>query len=564
MLTRETTVNYLEILQSTPAAQVGAGRNNLLIKSTGKFYTPKFLGERLVDTVLTVVSRIEHNGELAVIDPFCGDGRLIVWLLERASIFPCLTNRSWRIEIWDCDEQAVIQAKQAIEQTANHLGISFTLKAFVHDGFAYFLSQFRNRQPCSEFQFDITITNPPWEVVKPDRRDIKILDEQTESIYIDSLRKLSKKLQRNFPLSTPRKMFAGWGVNLARVGLEVAVHLTKTHGVTGIVSPASFLSDQNSETLRKWLLTNHAIKYIDYFPAETRLFEGVDQDCVNITIQVNSPRQKTFIYKFDKHLQCIEYHQELQLPEKLLKSNNHVIPVSSNKSQLNYLIRFSELQTLGDLQGNCEGQLWTGRELDETGHTSYLSLQGYYPFLKGKMIERLTSINQPSLFIHPENGPSIPPSVKYPRIVWRDVSRPTQKRRVQATIIPENWVTGNSLGVAHFRTNDFSRLYPLLGIMSSLPFEFQVRSMLSTAHVSVGVLRKTRIPPITPELTTKLVLMVERRLAGDLAAELEIEIVVAQAYGLEREDLAEIMKSFPKLTLEERQNLLDHPRWGKL
>jgi hypothetical protein len=115
--------------------------------------------------------------------------------------------------------------------------------------------------------------------------------------------------------------------------------------------------------------------------------------------------------------------------------------------------------------------------------------------------------------------------------------------------------------VAHFRTNDLSKLYTLLGIMSSLPFEFQVRSMLSTAHVSVGVLRKTRIPSITYDLTERLVPLVERKLAGDLAAEMEIEIVMAQAYGLERDDLAEIMDSFPKLLPEERQNLLDHQMW---
>jgi Alw26I/Eco31I/Esp3I family type II restriction m6 adenine DNA methyltransferase len=554
-------VNHLEILQSTPAAQVGLGRDNLLIKTTGKFYTPKFIGERLVDSVLTVASRTENTGELSVIDPFCGDGRLIVWLLERVLIFPSLTNRSWRIEIWDCDEQAVIQAKQAIEKMANYIGINFTLSAFSHDSFAYFISQFRGRQTDNKPQFDITITNPPWEVIKPDRRDLERLDEQTESMYIESLRALSQKLKNNFPLSMPRKMFAGWGINLARIGLEVATHLTTNHGVTGIVSPISFLSDQNSEPLRKWLLTNHAIKYIDYFPSESRLFEGVDQTCVNITIQANNPGQKTFTYKFDKDLSCIEYHQELNLSESFLKSNSYVIPVYSNQSQLNHLLKFSELETLGDLQGNDEGQLWTGRELDETGHTSYLSLKGYYPFIKGKMIERLTRVNQPSMFIDPDKKLNIPPSVKYPRIVWRDVSRTTQKRRVQATIIPKNWVTGNSLGVAHFRTDNFSKLYTLLGIMSSLPFEFQVRSMLSTSHVSVGVLRKTRIPPITSELTTKLVPMIERKLAGDVTAEVEIEIVVAKAYGLDSQGLAEIMQSFPKLTPEECQNLLDHPMW---
>jgi Alw26I/Eco31I/Esp3I family type II restriction m6 adenine DNA methyltransferase len=555
-------MNHLEILQSVPATQVGSGRDNLLVKTTGKFYTPKFIGERLVDTVLTLASRLQSDRKISIIDPFCGDGRLISWFLERASIYPEFLNRVWQIEIWDFDYEAVIQAEESIKKIAGSIGIEFTLSSSVHDSFDYFASQFKYAKD-SKSKFDIAITNPPWEVVRPDRRDIAMLDKKTESVYVNALRDFSKSLEKNFPLSVPRKMFSGWGMNLARVGLEITIKLTKENGIAGIVSPASFLSDQNSETLRKWLLSNHTIKYIDYFPAEARLFDGVDQACSNLTIHVGRPKNKTFIYKFEKNLQYSEYHQELNLPEKFLESNAYIIPVSSNKSQLDILIRFSKLNTLGDLQGNEEGLLWTGRELDETGHSKFLSPLGKHPFLKGKMIERLTKVDQPSLFVHPEKGPSIPPSVKYPRLVWRDVSRPTQKRRVQATIIPKGWVTGNSLGVAHFWGNDLEKLYTLLGVISSLPFEFQVRSMLSTAHVSVGVLRKARIPLITSELSNALAPLVERKLRGDSNAEVEIEVVMAKAYGLNPTDLVEVMHSFPKLTVEERKYLIEHPRWNK-
>ena len=496
-------MNHLEILQSIPATQVGSGRDNLLVKTTGKFYTPRFIGERLVDTVLTLSSCLQGDREISIIDPFCGDGRLITWLLERASIYPELLSRVWQIEIWDFDNEAVIQAEESIKKMAGLLSIKFTLSSFVHDSFDYFAS----RSECPEDsnpKFDIAITNPPWEVVRPDRRDIAMLDKKTEIAYVNALRDFSKSLEKNFPLSVPRKMFSGWGMNLARVGLEMTIRLTKENGIAGIVSPVSFLSDQNSETLRKWLMSNHTIKSIDYFPAEARLFDGVDQACANLTIHVGRPKNKTFMYRFEKNLQCSEYHQELILPEKFLKSNAYVIPIFSSKSQLDILIRFSELNTLGDLQGNEEGFLWTGRELDETGYSKFLSPLGNHPFLKGKMIERLTKVNKPSLFVDPEKAPSIPASVKYIRIAWRDVSRPTQKRRVQATIIPKGWVTGNSLGVAHFWNDDLEKLYTLLGIISSLPFEFQVRSMLSTAHVSVGVLRKARIPLITSELSKKI------------------------------------------------------------
>jgi Alw26I/Eco31I/Esp3I family type II restriction m6 adenine DNA methyltransferase len=556
-------VNHLKILQSTPAAQIGNGRDNLLIKTTGKFYTPKFIGERLVDNILSIISYIEISEEISIIDPFCGDGRLIMWLLEKASDFPSLKRKHWQISIWDCDEKAVLQARKAIQETANRINIKFTINASIHNSFSHIISQYINQSASDKYKFDITITNPPWEVVKPDRRDIEVLDIQTELEYINSLRRFSQELQNNFPVSMPKKMFSGWGVNLARVGLEAAIHLTKKHGIVGIVSPASFLGDQSSASLREFLFLEHGIKYIDYFPSETKLFDGVDQDCVNIIFQTNKKNQKSFVCKFDKDLNFIEKNQELKLPKDFLKSNGYVIPSSSNQSQLKQLLGFSNLKTLGDLQGDYEGNLWTGRELDETGHTKYLSSEGNHPFLKGRMVERLINTDQPSVFINPDSGLNIPPSVKYPRLVWRDVSRPTQKRRIQATIIPANWVTGNSLGVAHFRTNDVSKLYVLLCIISSIPFEFQVRSMLSTAHISVGILRKTRIPEITAELINKLVPLAKSKLSGDLYAEQKIEIVVAKSYGLNCDDLAEIIKSFPKITTEERQNLLEHKLWKK-
>ena len=555
-------MNHLEILQSIPVAQVGNGRDNLLVKTSGKFYTPKFIGDRLIDTVLTLAYQLQSDRKISIIDPFCGDGRLIAWLLKRASIYPEFLNRVWQIEIWDCDYEAVIQAEKSIKKTAESIGIEFILNSSVHDSFNYFLSQFKYVKG-NQSKFDIAITNPPWEVVRPDRRDIAILDKKTESAYINALRDFSKSLEKNFPLSVPRKMFSGWGMNLARVGLEMTIQLTKENGVAGIVSPASLLSDQNSEPLRKWLLSNHTIRYIDYFPAEARLFDGVDQACFNLTIHVDRPNQKTFIHKFEKSLQSFEDYEELNLPKKFLESNAYIIPMCYHKLQLDILIRLSKLNTLGDLEGNEEYSLWMGRELDETGYLRFLSPVGKHPFLKGKMMKRLTKVDQPSLFVNPEKVLRIPSSVKYPRLVWRDVSRPTQKRRVQVTVIPEGWVTGNSLGVAHFRGNDLGKLYTLLGIISSLPFEFQVRSMLSTAHVSLGVLRKVRIPAITSELRNDLALLVESRLQGDVNAEVEMEVVVAKAYGLSPVDLTEIMYAFPKLTAEERSCLLEHPRWKK-
>src|SRR6202012_20063 len=99
-------------------------------------------------------------------------------------------------------------------------------------------------------------------------------------------------------------------------------------------------------------------------------------------------------------------------------------------------------------------------------------------------VRRYGVADQPSLYVD-ETRVKLPRSVDHPRLAWRDVSRPNQKRRVQATLIPSGWVTGNSLGVAYDREGNLNRLAALLAIFNSLVFEYQLRASLSTGHISL-------------------------------------------------------------------------------
>ena len=64
------------------------------------------------------------------------------------------------------------------------------------------------------------------------------------------------------------------------------------------------------------------------------------------------------------------------------------------------------------------------------------------------------------------------------------------------TIIPAGWVAGNSLHVAYYRDGDPVRLRALYAVLSSLVFEFQVRCRLATGHMSLGIVRSSRVPTL--------------------------------------------------------------------
>jgi len=559
---------HLEILQNSAAAQRGTGRQNLLTKTTGTYYTPETVGRRLVRTVLDN-AKAPAERPISAIDPFCGDGRLLVWLLEEAQHLPTFADRAWHFTLWDCDSESVKLAERQVHAAAHRLGLVCTINSCHGDSFGIYIEKFGLPvqqdlfgSDTSPHRFDIVVTNPPWEVVKPDARDLAPLDEITKQQYVSALRDFSDWLASHFPTSMPKKRFAGWGVNLARVGVELAVRLTRKDGITGIISPSSVCADQASEALRRWLLTERTVLQIAYYPAEARLFRGVDQPHVDLVLVPYRQEHDIEVVLFDDTGQEVTC-RNLRLTREVLEANRFIIPLLSDKRQLKVMARLAALPQLKSLHGKKAGQLWTGREMDESNHEALLTWDDTAPyFFKGRMLSRLETPEKPSMHIK-VNAASFT-SCRFPRLVWRDVSRPSQKRRVQATLIPAGWVTGNSLGVAHLWSDDEEYLLTLLGIVSSLPFEFQVRSMLTTAHVSVGVLREARVPNLTPALIETLAPVMRRRLSGNIHAGVEMEVIVAGAYGLDHEDMHAVMDALPKLTEQERRAILDSHYWRSL
>jgi hypothetical protein len=88
---------------------------------------------------------------------------------------------------------------------------------------------------------DTVITNPPWELLKPDSRD-GVDDDQGD--YKSHLRTYASTLAKDFPgaMSAKGKAMTGYGVNLARAGAVASAMLTTTRGVVAIVLPSSIFA----------------------------------------------------------------------------------------------------------------------------------------------------------------------------------------------------------------------------------------------------------------------------------------------------------------------------------
>ena len=170
----------------------------LLKRATGRFYTHELIATHLVEAILRSAG-LRRLKSIDVIEPFCGDGRLVCKLLEYAAKQQSLRRLIWSIELWDNDLSALESAQQNVQRIGTELNIETRVKGVA--GNAFLLA------PKHFGRFTICITNPPWEVLKPDRRELINLDEAEIAQYVRLLREQDVVLTHLYPLSRPSRKF---------------------------------------------------------------------------------------------------------------------------------------------------------------------------------------------------------------------------------------------------------------------------------------------------------------------------------------------------------------------
>ncbi|WP_447214164.1 Alw26I/Eco31I/Esp3I family type II restriction adenine-specific DNA-methyltransferase [Enterobacter ludwigii] len=513
-------------------------------KATGKYYTDEKIAFLMIEKLLPLINATgKKNYNIA--DPFSGDGRLITLLIKQWILngFP---DVEWNVYLFDIEHAGLVHAQRELaELKLAGANIKVTVK---------------NIDVFYEFEnyidyFDCVITNPPWENIKPDSRELNLFEPSIKSKYIESLREFDDYLSKVLPYSQPKRKFAGWGTNLSRVGAELSLEVCNKNGILAIVMPASFFADEQSFTLRQKFFNTGRLDFINYYPAEAKLFNGADvSSCSFILIKGDS---------FNKDMQLSVYDKKLNINSfgyfdlSSIDTQHLSIPISQGVHAIHLLKKLqSEYSTWNSLEKN--GEIWAGREIDETGSSNWTKKNGDgYLFVKGKMIGRYNFDISYNLKIT-KRIDKVPSSSNFKRIAWRDISRPSQKRRVIATVIPPDSLAGNSLGVVYYQNGSQDSLFSLLGIINSLCFEFQLRSFLATGHVSLSALRKTAIPSekILSQ-HTDLKQLVISCMNGCCDAELKIEAYIAKKiYKLNLNEFDKLLSSFDKIELTEKENLL--------
>ena len=154
--------NLAQLLEVTSgievAFKIGKGLEQRL---TGRFYTHERIGRAMAKDIAKRVKNIDGQ-IIKIIDPFCGDGRLIRWLIEELYAAGKLPTAGLSVVMWDCDKEAIKVAQDAVQILFSKIPTSNNkIEIREIDSFSETL--------FVEGTFDICVTNPPWETIKPDK-----------------------------------------------------------------------------------------------------------------------------------------------------------------------------------------------------------------------------------------------------------------------------------------------------------------------------------------------------------------------------------------------------------
>lgn len=507
-----------------------AGETRDLDKCNGRFFTHEAMATNMITSLLGKLTFVKKRDAIRIVDPFAGDGRLVRMLLSAMVANKCLPRNSIFIRLTDIDISALATIKDQIGLILKPTGISFSIEVVATDVFL----------DNSKGNYDICITNPPWCILKPTQGigNTKF-DADQKKEFNTVLNKYQSLIRQHFSLAGKGQGFSRNCLNLSRCGLEKALNLVRRCGVCAIVMPATLFSDQVSGAMRRVLFEKWDLINLFYYPAECKLFGKVDQTSVTFVVVNRKPSGRSFeVRYYDKHLtptamRCAEKHI------RFIKDNDFIVPFGYTEAQWDILVKLQRLHILEEYPG-----ITFVRELDETRIEERLTDSGSIKFIKGYMVDRFSSEPKDARFLN-EGESHVPASVKIPKIVWRDVSRESQLRRLKATLLPAGYIAGNSLGVLFLKPQSQIALSYILAVMNSYVFEFQAKLHLVTNHVPAGGLKKIHIPSdVNPDLLNQICEAASKLLRGDTTDECNIECLVAKAYGLTSNEFFHIVNRF--------------------
>lgn len=557
-------------------------------KKNGVFYTDFRLAKFIADDCQDKISK-----ESAVADFAAGTGILVVGIAEAyKKKFPQLFN-TWiahKLYAFDLSSIALRGATAALLSLTNNIDALKTMSL------NWKTTDSLLDDDISKLKFDIIVGNPPWGKIKLSRHDFltqngeqRVYGAEYENFDHSDYEKTKESLSQYSKLIKQKYNLLGNAEpDMYMAFLQRVTESVVQGGHISYLVPAGLIRSQGTQVLRRYLFSN----------ADRIEFDLLDNQANYFAIDT---RFKFVLLSFDKNERTRDLLKEFlfSMPTATSESVTKGSPVCFNIAQLEAARPDLTIPEVGSEEEKnlffkvCEnGQSWgqddnvwfadISREVDMTNNRKYFvdsSQSNAIPVVEGRMVQQHRfgtktyisgsgrsakwapcSSGGKSQFYYPldKMSDALFKRTCTTRAGYCDIAGQTNERAMMSAVIPPNVVCGNKVPTLLF-PNDTSGdlIYLWIGITNSFVFDWMIRRIISTT-VNYFLLFSIPMPAISvdSDLAKKIVQKTKQLsvMNGDYytsnrMAELrsDIDVYVAEAYGLETKDMELIMKDFPLL-----------------
>ncbi|HBA84215.1 MAG TPA: ATP-binding protein [Verrucomicrobia bacterium] len=403
--------------------------------------------------------------------------------------------------------------------------------------------------------FDAIITNPPWEIFKPNakeffedfsdlvsKKNMTIKDfekEQAKLLKDGDVRKAWLKYQSEYPhvsafyrsasqyknqISVVDGKKAGTDINLYKLFLEQCHNLLRAGGRCGIIIPSGVYTDLGTKQLREMLFGASGVDTLFGLSNEKFIFEAVHH-AFKFCILSFAKGGQTEVFRAAFRINPREAVEPENLDDFLHAPENHLpMDVALIRQLAPDSISVMEFRNETDVQiaGRLmcfpplkEAATWTLRLKNEFHMTndSYLyhpeKKQARIPLVEGKLFQQFSSVlGEPKYWLDEsearaallggddDEGQVL--DYQRHRLAFRDVAAATNERCMIATLLPRRVFCPHTVSLEDVPASGLTpkqRFY-LLSVLNSFAFDYTIRQKV-TNHVSFFLVYATTVPRLT-------------------------------------------------------------------
>lgn len=325
-----------------------------------------------------------------------------------------------------------------------------------------------------ERTFDMVVTNPPYKNLKAEKKNY-----EDESLYLFDKKKyeeIGELVKNNFK-------YTGKGVqNIYKLFVEEIVEkYISNYGYAYLLIPSSILSDKNCKDLRTHLIFNYKIISIRKI-AESDSCVDASQALCAILLKKAERTEKINIsdYSISKKKNNLVVDINDCIDEK---TGNSIVLLSKKefdiRKKLQTYPKISELTFIKNLRGELDMSL---------NNSNIIKTQSAFTLIRGRNIGFYQLQNMNCVDYVDECFVKKTAKQKYiveDRLACQQIANMGNKKRLKFTLIPKNFVLGNSCNFIVVEPNDYDvDLLFMLGILNSNLIEWFFKLTSSNNHVN--------------------------------------------------------------------------------